>query len=141
MPVEPETSTKRIFIAYSHTQQYLAAHITDFLTDHDVLVFYDIRIRVGEFWRKRIQTELDRATHVVIIWTSDASQSREVTFEVDYAVEKEKEIFLILGDEETERPYHLRGFQYIPLHDDLSKTEELLLNAILQPSDGEDIEQ
>lgn len=129
----------RVFIAYSHHQRQIAEDLATTLMDAGKAVFYDAHIRVGARWRRAIQAALDDATHLVVIWTREASQSDEVEREVSYALAEGKYIIPLLSKEMPKLPYHLHGLHYIILEDDLTQIKGALLNAINERSETNNI--
>ena len=141
LPTLSSHTLSRIFVAYSRKQLPLAKQIYEVLIKNGKAVFYDQKLKAGSVWRQTIQKALDDATHVVVIWTTDASQSDEVEREVSYALAKRKVIIPILGRDIPELPYHLHGLHYLALEEDLNKIEKQLLKAIADSATDEDIWQ
>ncbi|HLV36296.1 MAG TPA: toll/interleukin-1 receptor domain-containing protein [Spirillospora sp.] len=137
--LDQEAPIERVFIAYSHRQRALAQQLYELLISHGKAVFYDQKLKAGASWRQTIQKALDDATHVLVIWTSDAAQSDEVEREVSYALAERKVIVPVLSKDIPRLPYHLHGLHYIVLEDDLTHIEEPLLQAIGQYAADEDI--
>ncbi|MEZ4667766.1 MAG: toll/interleukin-1 receptor domain-containing protein [Anaerolineae bacterium] len=133
--------TARVFIAYSHRQQDIARKLSELLTANGVPNFYDAKIKAGATWRKMIQQALDDSTHLIVIWTPEASTSDEVEREVSYALAERKIIVPLLSKDIPKLPYHLHGLHYITLEQEFSQIEFGLLNAIAQRSGNEDIWQ
>lgn len=131
----------RVFIAYSHHQRDMACKLSDMLTENGVPNFYDAKIKAGAAWRKTIQQALDDATHLIVVWTPEASTSDEVEREVNYALAERKVIVPLLSEAIPKLPYHLHGLHYIALNQEFSRIESGLLNAIAQLATNEDIWQ
>ena len=120
----------RVFIAYSRKQREEAKMLYELLSKHGKAVFWDAKIHAGATWRQTIQKALDDATHVVVIWTIDAAESDEVEREVSYALSEGKVIIPILSKDIPKLPYHLHGFHYVILDENLSTIEHDIITAI-----------
>lgn len=127
----------RIFIAYARQQRSLAAALAEMLHSCGKSVFYDAHIRAGAQWRKIIQSALDDATHLIVIWTPEARDSDEVEREVSYALAQGITIIPLLSREIPKLPYHLHGLHYLILADNIDTVKSDLLAAIDQRSNGE----
>jgi hypothetical protein len=126
----------RIFIAYARAQRPIARELAEMLHKAGKAVFYDAHIQAGARWRKIVQAALEDATHLVILWTVEATDSNEVDLEVSYALAEGKYIIPILSKDIPKLPYHLHGLHYLVLEEDLQGIELDLLSAIEQPSTG-----
>lgn len=120
----------RVFIAYSRKQREVAKSLYEMLIGKGKAVFWDAKIHAGATWRQTIQKALDDATHIVVIWTPDAARSDEVEREVNYALSEGKVIIPILSPDIPKLPYHLHGFHYVVLQDDISAIEDDVLLAV-----------
>lgn len=128
--IEKVAKLERIFIAYSRHQKAWAKELADFLKQQGKAVFYDAHIKAGAQWRKIIQTALDDATHIIVIWTLEASESDEVEREVSYGLAEGKTIIPILSKEIPKLPYHLHGLHYIVMEENLAEIQTPILQAI-----------
>jgi len=124
------SSDARVFIAYSRKQREEARGLYELLSKHGKAVFWDAKIHAGATWRQTIQKALDDATHLIVIWTQDAAESDEVEREVSYALSEGKVIIPILSKDIPKLPYHLHGFHYVVLEDDMNAIENDIITAI-----------
>lgn len=132
-----ELSGQKVFIAYSRKQRYIAQDISDLLSHNGKPHFWDAQIKAGATWRQTIQKALDDCTHLIVIWTEDAAESDEVEREVSYALAEGKIIIPILSKDIPKLPYHLHGFHYVVLEDDLNTIEDAIIKAIENYSDDD----
>lgn len=129
-PVPQNTPSARIFIAYSRKQRDIAKALSEFLGRNGKPHFWDAKIHAGATWRQTIQKALEDCTHLIVVWTKEASESDEVEREVSYALAKGKVIIPILSRDIPELPYHLYGFHYVVFDEDLSSIQNDLIRAI-----------
>jgi nucleoside 2-deoxyribosyltransferase len=120
----------RIFIAYSRKQRSIAKALSEMLVRRGQLHFWDAKIHAGASWRQTIQRALDDCTHLLVIWTEDAAESNEVEREVSYALAEGKVIIPILSQDIPKLPYHLHGFHYVVLPEDVTTIEHEIMAAI-----------
>ncbi len=137
---EEDRPLARIFIAYSRKQRPIAKALSEMLAQRGQLHFWDAKIHAGASWRQTIQRALDDCTHLLVIWTQDAAESDEVEREVSYALAEGKVIIPILSQDIPKLPYHLHGFHYVVLAEDISTIEREIMSAI-QSIPNEDIWQ
>lgn len=133
----------RTFIAYSHAQRNLVEKLYELLfRKNGLAVFYDAKIRAGTAWGEVIHKALEDATHIILIWSSEAATSKWVKREIAYALEESKVIIPILLKDAPKLPYDLRELHRIFLcEDDISTIESDLLKALNQNKTNEDIWQ
>lgn len=67
-----------VFISYCRRNLSHAAAIAHDLRASGVSVFLDTEIRVGEFWDRRLEVEINGAAAVITIWTPESVQSQWV---------------------------------------------------------------
>lgn len=74
-----------VFISYSHRDLVAAADIAQRMRTAGCSVWMDASIEGGEDWRARVETEIDRASVVVVVLSKDSAKSRDVADEIAYA--------------------------------------------------------
>ena len=78
-----------IFISYAKKDRSRVEPLAKALEDRGWTVFWDRTIPVRKSWRRVIQSELETAKCVVIIWTENSIKSRWVLAEVNEGYEKD----------------------------------------------------
>jgi len=77
-----------IFLSYSSKDRNRAIPLVDLFTARQWNVFWDQQIGVRESYLERLQTELQSARTVVVLWTENALHSRWVMEEADYGANR-----------------------------------------------------
>lgn len=127
---DADSDSVRVFIAYSRKQRHVVEKLSEILTNNRISHFWDRKILVGAVWRQTIQRALDHCTHMIVIWTPDSAASDEVEREVSYALDERKKVLPILSDPASKMPYHLRGFHYVVMKDDIAGVEKDIIMTL-----------
>src|SRR4030095_11065552 len=77
-----------IFLSYSSKDRQLVKPLVSLFATNNWSVFWDPQIGVRESYLERLQTELQSARAVVVVWTENALHSRWVMEEADYAANR-----------------------------------------------------
>ena len=89
----------RVFISYSRRHEGLAHDIYGILVPGQTVFLDRICIRVGEDWQARLDDELNKCTHLYVLWCRHASESPHVAEEIETALRNKKKIVPIqIGD-------------------------------------------
>lgn len=100
-----------IFVSYSRPDRPLVEKLAEELRRRGLSVWDDTQIRPGEDWAVAIQTALEAAKRVVVLWTDTAAESRYVRYEAQLASKLKKLTIAMFGD--AEPPSLLSQSQYI----------------------------
>lgn len=74
-----------IFISYAQTDRERTRPLADFLKLAGYRVWWDVGLRPGDNFTIEIQHQIQRADHVIVVWSRVAAASFWVTAEVTYA--------------------------------------------------------
>lgn len=74
-----------IFISYSQVDRERTRPLADFLKASGYKVWWDVGLRPGDNFTIEIQQQIQKADHVIVIWTRASAASFWVTAEVTYA--------------------------------------------------------
>lgn len=74
-----------IFISYAQTDRSRARPLAKFLEASGYKVWWDVGLRPGENFTTEIQRQIQKADHIVVIWSEVSVASFWVTAEVTYA--------------------------------------------------------
>ncbi len=99
----------RIFISYSKNEPTPAQNLARFLTSQGYSVWWDTNLTSGEVFRDVIDSELNAADAVIVIWTRHSVSSKWVIAEADHAARQNKLITVRSRDLEAWRipkPYN-----------------------------------
>jgi len=108
-----------IFICYSRTDSAIARQFTESLQAEGWTVYMDVQTQVGKRWHKEIQTQLQAAKAVVVLWSVNSIDSDFVLEEADYG--RRHTILFPAFIESVELPY---GFSRIQTADMIGWTGE-----------------
>lgn len=81
-----------IFISYTREDGELAKRLAAELASHGWLVFWDRVLLPGATWRTQIQSALNTAKVVLVMWSSRSVDSRWVEIEADHAFQRDSYI-------------------------------------------------
>lgn len=106
-------SRSDVFVSYAREDQAAASCLVDFFCRLGLDVFWDQDIRPGEQFDARIEHELERAAHVVVLWSSHSFASEWVRAEAAFA--QENECLIPVTIEPVALPLAFRLRQYVDL--------------------------
>lgn len=138
VPVMPEGgSPKKIFISYASARMKEMLMVQGYLerAGHSVWSA-PMSIRPGTFWPEEIAKGIDSVDAFLLLFTTEADQSKEVLSEVALAREEEKVVYpLRLDDFKAEKlRYFLATYQWVDWLDKSQEGLERLCTAIfMQP--------
>ena len=98
-----------IFLSYTRTDATRAGQLAEELERRGLTVFWDTEVLPGQRWRDVIHEELVEAACVIVIWSSESSQSRWVVEEASEALEAGKLVPVLLDG--TLPPFGFRGVE------------------------------
>ncbi len=102
----------QVFISYKSQERVFAVALRDQLQAWHYSTWIDIdNIPPGTYFRDAIQNGLETSDVVIGVITPDATSSREVLTEWDFALNYRR--FIPLLYRESRLPYHLEGIQYL----------------------------
>jgi hypothetical protein len=78
-----------IFISYTREDSEVAQRLANELACHGWLVFWDRELLPGATWRTQIQSALNSAKVVIVVWSSTSVDSRWVEIEADHAFQRD----------------------------------------------------
>lgn len=91
---------REVFISYARSDEAVARLIAERLSAAGFAVFLDIvGIVAGESWSERMNTELARASAVLVLLSSNSRRSTSVEDEVQTAIETKKLVIPVLLDD------------------------------------------
>lgn len=87
-----------VFISYSRFDAALATQLRDYLRGSGLEPWLDIddRIAPGERWRPELQRAIETSGSLLVIVTTEALQSKEVEFEITYALDNRKPLIPLI---------------------------------------------
>ncbi len=104
-----ETPTAEVFVSYAHEDQVMAQAVSKRLVEEKWSVFWDRKIPVGMIWDDLIETALDAAQCVVVLWSPTSRGSEWVRIEATEGLERK--ILAPAVIEETKIPIRFRRIQ------------------------------
>ena len=87
-----------VFVSYSHKDADQASRVVEALKDADFDVFWDRRVDSGDKWRRTIETHLNAADCVLVLWTSHSVESDWVIEEANLAKDRGTLLPYRIGD-------------------------------------------
>ena len=96
-----------IFISYKREEQDKARQLAVALEQQGWSVWWDPKLRAGEYFNEVIQKALDEARCVIVLWSKRSVKSRYVTAESSYALEYNKLVPVAIED--VELPFLFRS--------------------------------
>jgi hypothetical protein len=105
----------RVFISYSSKDSARIVPLVEMMRVTGANVFRDTdNIRKGQKWRDVVETELKKATCLMLFWTENSAESSEVLKEFEYAFKRRIDIVPVFL-EPIEVPEKIAEFQSIAL--------------------------
>jgi hypothetical protein len=98
-----------IFISYKREEQGRARQLAAALEKQGWSVWWDPKLRTGEYFDEVIERALDEARCVIVLWSNSSVRSRYVRDEATYALELGK--LAPVAIEEVGLPLRFRGIQ------------------------------
>lgn len=98
-----------IFISYKREEQSKARQLATALERQGWSVWWDPKLRAGEYFDEVIEKALDEARCVIVLWSSSSVQSRYVKDEATYALDHGK--LAPVAIEHIRLPLRFRGIQ------------------------------
>ena len=102
-----------IFISYKREEQTTARKLADALEQEGLSVWWDPKLRVGEHFDDVIESALDQAKCVIVMWSERSVQSRYVRDEAMYALEQDK--LVPVAVEKVTLPFRFKGVHTLSL--------------------------
>ena len=102
-----------VFISYARDDRAIAERLADAITTAGKSVWWDRHIKGGAEFARDIEAQLDAATHVLVLWSKDAVNSRWVKDEASEAAESGRLIAASIDG--TPPPLGFRQFHTIEL--------------------------
>ncbi len=87
-----------IFISYSSTDKTIVKRLAQLLEENGWSVWWDRQIPIGQQYDTVIETELQKAACVLVVWTQRSIASEWVKNEASEAAAKKKLVPLMLED-------------------------------------------
>ncbi len=107
--------SKKVFVSYSHVDLAFATTIVQLLRGLDAEVFFDkTSILPGQTWKTELQSSIESADAVYVLWCCHSSASKEVAKEYNFAKKLNKRVVPVLMDK-TPVKRSLSKFQWIDL--------------------------
>ncbi|MEM1106161.1 MAG: toll/interleukin-1 receptor domain-containing protein [Pseudomonadota bacterium] len=131
-----------IFLSYRRTDQELAKALVDAMTAVGLDVWWDQRIEGGEDWREAIVAGLTGSHALVILFSEECNESKQLKKELAIADTLDKEVIPVLVEDTKPRGhylYELAARNWLQIHPNpLAKVNELAgrLAAELQTERG-----
>lgn len=91
-------TTPDVFISYKREERPRVQQLASILADLNLDVWYDVALRAGERWSKRIDEAAHNAECIVVCWTREAAASRWVQREIDIALQRKVLVLARLDD-------------------------------------------
>ena len=101
----------KIFISYAHQDRNVAAQLANQLSEKGFDVWWDASLIGGDRYRATIQSELDNAEKILVLWSLNSVNSDFVMDEANYAIKQGKLIPITIDG--SEPPLGFRSFQTI----------------------------
>ncbi len=121
-----------IFISYTRTDGAIASKVAAAFERQGCSVFFDNRISPGESWDQRIESELDTARAVVVLWSADSRDRVWVRNEARFALNKGTLCPALIGS--CEIPIEFSHLQTVDLRDWGGSDTHPAFQALLQAS-------
>jgi len=102
-----------IFISYTREDGEVAQRLANELAAHGWLVFWDHELMPGATWRTRIQSALNDAKVVIVVWSSKSVDSRWVEIEADHAFQRD--VYILVKVDDCDLPLGLSHVQVADL--------------------------
>lgn len=118
-----------IFISYQHNDRTQARLIAEVLSKHGYNVWWDIELLPGQKFADEINSIIQSAKAVVVLWTSDSIKSDWVKAETALALEKK--ILIPIWVEKVNIPAPYNTLHTLDLSQWNGSSEEPMLNSLL----------
>src|SRR3954453_4222525 len=105
-----------VFISYTHADQSAAEALANALAKHGWSIFWDRTIPIGKTWDQVLESELDAARTIIVLWSSASVSSEWVRTEAEEGVRRNILIPVLLEDQIT-IPLRFRALQAARLVD------------------------
>ena len=102
-----------VFLSYARGDRALAERLAHAITDSGLSVWWDRHIKGGAEFSRDIETELDAASKIVVLWSKEAVLSRWVRDEASVAADSKRLVSVSIDG--TPPPLGFRQFQTIDL--------------------------
>jgi 5'-deoxynucleotidase YfbR-like HD superfamily hydrolase len=103
----------RVFISYAHSDLYVVERLTEALSANSIDVWWDKKINPGERFDREIEQQINNATLVIVLWSSNAELSEWVPNEAAIALRLNTLFPILLGGAKS--PLQLLGRQSMSL--------------------------
>ena len=104
---------KDVFISYSHKDKPFVRELVRQLEQSEISVWWDEELPPGHNWDDQIESALERAPSIVIVWSEGAVASPNVRDEAHYALEERKAFPIRI--EAVTPPFRFRRLQHVDL--------------------------
>ncbi len=108
-------SKEYVFLSYSRDDREIAIRIAEAIERQGISVWWDTDIPAGVPYVKSIEKSLKSARSVVVLWSTNSTQSRWVRNEADWGAEREQLLPVRIDD--VDIPWEFRNFQTLDLID------------------------
>jgi hypothetical protein len=126
------SAAKQVFVSYSTSDRYRAAHIVKGLRDAGFLAFWDQDLLPRQNFRAVLANKIRRADRTIVLWSRASIESRFVADEANLA--REIGTYTPVMLDKVQPPLGLRGEQFLWLYqwdgDTGSIAWEVLLKAV-----------
>jgi len=118
-----------VFVSYSHKDLDIISPFIRYLEACELSVFWDVKLRVGDIWRKLLVEEHLASECVIVFWTINSVKSHWVFDEAIAAVKSSKIIPVLLGN--VDIPPGFTGINHFEfIEDDLKNHTRTLARAV-----------
>jgi len=120
----------QVFISYAHDDSAdFVEQLANDLRCYQIRVWYDKRLHLGDDWREQLKAAINKAQVCMMVLSPASLNSDWVEWEIDYARQKGKPVFLILA-QQCELPEDIKLIQYIDMQTDYQAGIEELVFEI-----------
>jgi len=130
-----------VFLSYKSEDQERVRPLADALAADGLSVWWDTHIEGGAAWRRAIETELEAARCVVVVWSEAAVGPAGEFVQDEAALAKSRGVYLPARIDAVAAPLGFRQVQVIPLEDWTGRRREApyqtLLKAVRAMMDGQ----
>jgi len=102
-----------VFISYSREDLVKAHAVGGRLSDAQIQTYKDQLLQPGQHWRPELQRNLDASYAVVAICTSASMESREVLFELAYAMGHGIPVIPVRWESRCKLPQFIKAYDYL----------------------------
>ena len=104
---------QNVFISYSHKDKERVADLVRGLKGSRIGVWWDEDLPQGKTWDDQIESALQSARFILVVWSGQSVVSENVKDEAHYALEERKALPVRI--EEVKLPYRWRRLQHLDL--------------------------